>query len=145
MSIRFRGQTHHLDIPLTLDDFDLTAFRETTRRFEAQYETLFGRGAAFSNAGYEILSVRAVGYSALPPPALATKGEPLARLKTRPVIFRDHKTPVETVIYKTVFPESGAAIEGPAIIEFPGQSVVIAPGSKATADTLGNLHVRKLA
>lgn len=145
MSIRFRGQTHHLDVPLDDDAFDSDAFRKTTARFEEQYETLFGRGAAFSKAGYEILSVRAVGTGALPPPAQATKGEPVAFAKTRDVVFRDPKAPVETAIYLTTFPEPGATVDGPAIIEFPGQSVVVPPNARATADGFGNLHVRRHA
>jgi N-methylhydantoinase A len=32
-------------------------------------------------------------------------------------------------------------VKGPAIIEFPGQSVVIPPRGIATADQHGNLHV----
>ncbi len=144
LSIRYRGQTHHLDIALGTDAFDLSAFRDTIVRFEEQYETLFGRGAAFSNAGYEILSVRAVGTGALPPPALATKGEPLVFVKTRKVVFRDPHAPVEAAIYRTTFPESGATLDGPSIIEFPGQSVVVPPGARATADGFGNLHVRRL-
>jgi len=142
VSIRFRGQTHHLDIPLEGDAFDVDAFRKAAARFEKDYETLFGRGAAFSKAGYEILSVRSVGTGALPPPTQATKGEPLAFAKTRRVVFRDPKAPVDTAIYLTTFPAPGATVDGPAIIEFPGQSVVVPPGARATADDFGNLHVR---
>ena len=47
-----------------------------------------------------------------------------------------------TAIYRTSFPAPGTSIEGPAIVEFPGQSVVVPPGAKATADAFGNLHVR---
>ena len=142
VSIRFRGQTHHLDIPLEVDAFDVDAFRKAAARFEKDYETLFGRGAAFSKAGYEILSVRSVGTGALPPPTQATKGEPLSFARTRKVVFRDPKTPVDTAIYLTAFPAPGATVDGPAIIEFPGQSVVVPPGARATADDFGNLHVR---
>lgn len=142
ISIRYRGQTHHLDVPLDGDQFDAEAFRKAVAAFEAQYETLFGRGAAFSKAGYELLSVRAVGIGALPPPAVATTGEKLEFVKTRAVIFRDPKAPLDTAIYKTSYPEPDASIEGPAIIEFPGQSVVVPPKTKATADRFGNLHVR---
>ena len=144
-SVRFRGQTHHLDIPLEADAFDLAAYGSVVARFEKNYETLFGRGAAFSRAGYEILSVRAVGTGALPPPAQATKGEPLAFSKTRKVVFRDPKAPLDTAIYLTTFPAEGAGVDGPAIIEFPGQSVVVPPGARATADGFGNLHVRSAA
>ena len=145
ISMRFRGQTHHLDIPLERDDFDIDSFHGVVARFEKDYETLFGRGAAFSKAGYEIVSVRAVGTGALPPPAQATKGEPLAFAKMRQVVFRDPKSPVDTAIYLTTFPADGASVAGPAIIEFPGQSVVVPPGARATADGRGNLHVRKQA
>jgi len=145
ISIRFRGQTHFLDVPLERDSFDLDAFRTAIARFERDYETLFGRGAAFSRAGYEMLSVRATGTGALPPPAQAAKGEPLVLVAAREVVFRDPNQPVETAIYRTTFPESGAVVDGPAIIEFPGQSVVVPPNARASADAFGNLHVKQAA
>ncbi len=144
ISIRYRGQTHHLDIPLASCDFDLNAFRDVTARFEAQYETLFGRGAAFSQAGYEVLSIRAVGTSALPPPTLCSEGEPLVASASRKVVFRDARNALDTAIYQTTFPKAGSKVDGPAIIEFPGQSVVVPPGATATADEFGNLHVRRV-
>jgi len=142
LAIRYRGQTHSLDVPLSSDNFDLAAFDAAVARFETDYETLFGRGAAFAKAGYELLAVRAVGTGALPPPALATKGDEIRLVKTRPVIFRDPKAPVDTAIYTTTFPRADARVEGPAIIEFPGQSVVVPPNARAVADRFGNLHVR---
>lgn len=48
---------------------------------------------------------------------------------------------LETTIYATDFPPPDTRIEGPAIIEFPGQSVVIPQGAVATGDEFGNLHV----
>jgi N-methylhydantoinase A len=143
LAIRFRGQTHSIDVELEGDAFGADAFRRATASFEAQYNTLFGHGAAFSRAGYEVLALRALGKGALPPPALATKGEPLELVKHRKVVFRDPMQPVDTAIYLTAFPEPGAAAEGPCIIEFPGQSVVVPPGSKALADRFGNIHVRR--
>ena len=144
LSVRYRGQTHHLDVPLESEAFDPGAFSRAIAGFESQYETLFGRGAAFSRAGYEILSARAAGSGALPPPAASNEGEPLELVKTRKVVFRDANAPLDTSIYRTTFPRSGAAVEGPAIIEFPGQSVVVPPNARATADAFGNLHVRRV-
>jgi N-methylhydantoinase A len=143
LAMRFRGQIHFLEVPLAGDRFDLAAFHAATGHFETQYETLFGRGAAFANAGYELLSVRAMGVGKLPPPAPATEGEKLTRIGTRNVVFRDAGTPLATAIYHTSFPEPGAVVAGPAIIEFPGQSVVVPPDATATADGFGNLHVRQ--
>ncbi len=141
-SVRFRGQSHHLEVPLEGDTFDLDTFHQLVERFEEQYNALFGRGAAFSKAGYELLSVRAVGIGALPPPSLATKGEPLNFINTRSCVFRDPKAPVETAIYRTTIPLAGEKVDGPCIIEFPGQSVVVPPNSIATVDDFGDLHVR---
>jgi N-methylhydantoinase A len=144
VSIRFRGQTNHIDVPVGKGAFDHAAYTDVTRRFEKQYETLFGRGAAFSNAGYEMLSVRVMGSAALAPPTVATKGESLVSHKSRRVVFEDPTTPVDTAIYLTKFPRAGATAQGPAIIEFPGQSVVVPPGMTATADNFGNLHVTRV-
>jgi N-methylhydantoinase A len=144
VSIRFRGQTNHIDVPVGEGAFDLAAYTDLTRRFEKQYETLFGRGAAFSNAGYEILSARVMGSAALAPPAVATRGAPLTSHKSRKVVFADPRTPVDTAIYLTTFPQADATAMGPAIIEFPGQSVVVPPGSTAKADAFGNLHVTRV-
>ncbi len=142
VAIKFRGQTNHLDIPFEDETFTLDTFRKVTETFESQYETLFGRGAAFSNAGYELISVRIMGTGALPPPALATKGEAFEPRGKRPVFFRDAKAAVDTAIYRTSFPNEGETAQGPAIIEFPGQSVVVPPGATAKADRFGNIHVR---
>ncbi len=43
------------------------------------------------------------------------------------VVFDDPAKPVETVIYKTSYPPPGTQADGPCIIEFPGQSVVVPP------------------
>ena len=102
-------------------------------------------GAAFSNAGVEIIAVRARGTASLPPPARVSSGTAIEKIGARPVIFRDPTVAVQTDIYSTVFPAEGTGVQGPAIIEFPGQSVVIPPGMVARADAFGNLHVRQSA
>lgn len=142
VAIRFRGQTHHLDVPVADGAFDQAAFKKAAAAFEQQYETLFGHGASYSGAGYEILSVRVTGTGALPPPTLSTAGDELRLVKTRKVVFDDPTTAVETAIYLTTFPKAGTEVSGPCIIEFPGQSVVVPPGARAHADRFGNLHVR---
>jgi N-methylhydantoinase A len=142
VAIKFRGQTNHLDIPFRGDSFTSDTFHAVTRAFEAQYETLFGRGTAFANAGYELIAVRVMGTGALSAPAPAARGESFEPAGKRPVVFRDPQAPVETAIYRTSFPKDGESVQGPAIIEFPGQSVVVPPGASAKSDRFGNIHVR---
>lgn len=142
IAIRFRGQTHHLDVAIEDEDFTEATFRTVTVSFERQYETLFGHGASYSGAGYEILSVRVSGTGALPPPAITTAGDDLKPMKSRKVVFEDPSAAVETAIYRTMFPKAGTSVMGPCIIEFPGQSVVVPPAAIAKADKFGNLHIR---
>jgi N-methylhydantoinase A len=141
ISLRYRGQSHSVDVALTGDTFDRATYRAALEAFESQYESLFGRGAAFSSAGVEIILVRAMGTAALPAPKRVGEGTPLRRVGIRPVVFRDPEVPVDTVIYSTTYPRAGETVQGPAIIEFPGQSAVIPPGALVSADSFGNLHV----
>ncbi|MCO5162715.1 MAG: hydantoinase/oxoprolinase family protein [Mesorhizobium sp.] len=140
-AIRFRGQTNHLDVPLSGQTLDQDGFSDLTARFEALYEQLFGRGSSYSSAGFELLSIRAAGSCSLPPPARGSLGDPITRAGSRKVVFDDPSAALDTAIYKTVFPNPGASVAGPCIVEFPGQSVVVPPGAKAVADVFGNLVV----
>jgi N-methylhydantoinase A len=144
VSIRFRGQTNHMDIALASEAMNMESYGQLVQDFNAQYETLFGRGASFSQAGYEILGIQVAATAHLPPPSIAGAGEPLVKAKTRMVVFDDPAKPVETVIYKTSYPPPGTQADGPCIIEFPGQSVVVPPNYKASADKYGNLHVKRV-
>jgi N-methylhydantoinase A len=144
VSIRFRGQTNHMDIALASEAMNMESYGQLVQDFNAQYETLFGRGASFSQAGYEILGIQVAATAHLPPPSIAGTGEPLVKAKTRMVVFDDPARPVETVIYKTSYPPPGTQADGPCIIEFPGQSVVVPPSYKASADKYGNLHVKRV-
>jgi N-methylhydantoinase A len=140
LAIRYRGQTNALDIAIKAGLFDQKAFEAAVARFEREYESLFGRGATYTHAGFEIISARAIAHGSLPPPASKARGEKLRRSGSRRVVFDDPSRPVDAAIYRTTFPPPGR-VKGPAIIEFPGQSVVIPPRGIATADRHGNLHV----
>jgi N-methylhydantoinase A len=141
LAIRYRGQTNALDITITAGTFDAAAFQAAVKHFERDYESRFGTGATYTRAGFEIISARIVAQGSLPPPASTAKGEKLRQFAARRVVFDHVGGPVETAIYRTTFPPPGSEVNGPAIIEFPGQSVVVPPRGVATADRFGNLHV----
>jgi N-methylhydantoinase A len=141
LAIRYRGQTNALDIAIANGAFNERAYEGAVARFERQYESLFGRGATYTRAGFEILSARAIGQGSLPPPASKATGEPLKKSGARRVVFDDPAQPLDTAIYRTIFPPPSTRVRGPALIEFPGQSVVVPPRGVARADAFGNLHV----
>ena len=141
LAVRFRGQSNVIDVSLDAARFDAGAFAALTKRFEGIYEVLFGRGASYAGAGHEIVSARAIARGVLQPPAARAQGTPLESAGTRRVVFDDPAAPIETAIYKTRYPAPDVKVDGPAIIEFPGQSVVVPPSGSAVADQFGNLHV----
>jgi N-methylhydantoinase A len=141
VAIRYRGQTNSLDIDFTSERFDSAAYASIIATFESRYEALFGRGAGFSQAGFEILAIRTIGHGSLRPPNTAMSGERLVASGSRKIVFDDPKNPTEAKVYRIEFPAAGEQVAGPCVIEYPGQSVVVPPGGVARADEHGNLHV----
>jgi N-methylhydantoinase A len=141
VAIRYKGQAHHLDVPVPGGATDAAVFAALIDAYEAQYERLFGAGAAFRQAGFEILYVRAAGTAdagEVPRPASGTK---LRVAGVRDVVFDDPATPVATSVYRTEFPAAGQRVEGPCLVELPGHTAVVPPGARAVTDEHGNLHV----
>jgi N-methylhydantoinase A len=66
----------------------------------------------------------------------------LIPIGSRFIVFDDPLQPVEATVYSTEYPASGQSVEGPCVIEFPGQTVVVPPGGNVRSDELGNLHVK---
>jgi N-methylhydantoinase A len=145
VALRYRGQAHHLDVPvpseLRGDHLDGSAFEKLVERFEAQYESLFGAGAAFREAGLEILSARAVVTARLPAAARPALTGRLVRAGSRSVVFDDPGVPVECPVWATEFPAAGQRLDGPVLVAYPGQTLVVPPGAVATTDELGNFIV----
>lgn len=140
-AMRYRGQTNTLDIDFRGDCFDADVYGAIIATFEQRYENLFGRGAGYAQAGFEILALRSIGHGKLKPAATSMQGDQLKPSGSRMVVFDDPKKPVEASIYRIQFPRPDEHAAGPCIIEYPGQSVVVPPGSIARSDAFGNLHV----
>jgi N-methylhydantoinase A len=141
VAIRYKGQAHHLDVPLPSGASDGAAFAALIDAYEAQYERLFGAGAAFRQAGFEVLYVRAAGSADAGEAPRPASGTPLVTVGARDVVFDDPAAPVSATVYRTAFPAAGERVEGPCLVEFPGTTAVVPPGAHAVTDEHGNLHV----
>ena len=140
-SIRYFGQAHHIDIPVaaTICRQELVALLDD---FEVQYEQLWGKGAGFKEAGFEVLSVRSVAALPATDVAGAGHGELFIPAGTRPVVFDDPDHPDDTKVFQVRWPAAGQELHGPALISLPGCVVVVPPHSTATTDSLGLIHVK---
>jgi N-methylhydantoinase A len=140
-AIRYRGQAHHLDVPIT-DGLDSPAeLEKTLRRFEEQYEALYGAGSAFREAGFELLSLRVLASRALDGEVRPAAGDVLVAAGSRGVVFDDPAKPIECPVYRTTFPAPGQQVSGPCLVVFPGQTLVVPPGARARTDELGDFVV----
>jgi N-methylhydantoinase A len=140
-SIRYFGQAHHLDIAVPANP-NKTDIANLLGSFEKEYDQLYGKGAGFREAGFEVLSVRSI--AALPAGEIAAAGigDGLEKVAVRPVVFDDPANPDPADVYTCRWPAGGQEISGPALVQLPGCVVVIPPGGIATTDVLGLIHVK---
>jgi N-methylhydantoinase A len=140
-AVRYRGQAHHLDVGLDADP-DASTLSRLLDRFESDYEMLFGKGAGYREAGFEILSVRAVAAQHSRSQTSSTSGEVFETRDVRPVVFDDANAPEATVVYGCDWPSANQFVSGPCLIQLPGCVVVVPPGGSAATDSLGAIHVK---
>ena len=153
LAIRYRGQANALDVSVDNDlavggsavdqaNLNATELNATILRFERDYERLFGRGAGYRRAGFEVIGLRVIARGSVSPPQIQSGRDSFTSHGSRAVVFDDPKAPTMTHIYRAAFPAPDQFLDGPCIVEYPGQSAVVPPGARASTDRLGNLHVR---
>jgi N-methylhydantoinase A len=140
-AVRYHGQAHHLDVALDARP-DAAALARLLERFEADYETLFGKGAGYREAGFEILSVRAVAVQHSSARSSSTSSQLFEDRGVRPVVFDDPHAPRECTVYGCDWPSADQSVAGPCLIQLPGCVVVVPPGGTAATDSLGTIHVK---
>jgi N-methylhydantoinase B len=140
-AIRYRGQAHHLDVMIDEELSSAAALEKTIKSFESQYESLYGAGSAFREAGIELLGLRATATIALPGSTQPSPSGELISVGTRSVIFDNPAAPLICPVYRTSFPKQDLVVQGPCLVEFPGQTLVVPPGGEARTDQWGNFVV----
>lgn len=143
---RYRRQTHELPIavgPGAVTPADVDRLAE---EFHDRYERIYGKGTSLPEAGIEINTFRLEGRI----PSPAPKGEGIrsaaggrladAALGTRQVRFG--RELMATTVYRGEQVPAEAMLDGPAILEFPGTTVVIGPSQNGVADTEGNMIIK---
>lgn len=142
IGVCYRGQTHELSIAVPSNKLSPRQFSQFIGDFETAYDSLFGKGAGYKEAGYGISYVLGTAIGHLPPLKPARSKDKIKRTGRRDVIFDDPRKALKTTVYSCQYPAQGQTIKGPAIIEFPGHTVVVPPRASAQTDGFGNLHVR---
>jgi N-methylhydantoinase A len=142
---RFRKQTHELAVPVPNGTLEPANIEGLVRDFFVRYERIYGQGTSLPDAGIEINTFRVEGRIPSPSAITAAKRAPAttldaAMLGSRDVLFE--REMVETKIYRGELVPAGVRIDGPAILEFFGTTVVIGPGQYGINDDAGNVVIR---
>jgi N-methylhydantoinase A len=143
LDMYYLGQTHTVAVPVPVrDDIDLTEAVIRTA-FETAYSASFSR--LLSGLPVGILSLRATAIGKRPPfdasvfAPQASSSLEKAKLGRRQVWFDGGWR--DTAIWSRLDLPTGSLIEGPAILEQPDSTIVIAAGFTGRTDPLGNLIV----
>lgn len=145
VDMHYRGQAHEVTVPVSRIPANPQDLLDLVKTFEQKYESIYGRGTIFSQAGYEIVTFRvdAVGKTRKPviqPVKLAYSRLSIAFKGKRKVYFQGKF--VTTSIYDGDKLAPGHRIEGPAIIEYMGTTVVIYPGMEAKIGSYLNVIMK---
>ncbi|CAB4865286.1 unannotated protein [freshwater metagenome] len=144
--MRFRAQVHEIeiDVPegLELDHDGIATLLDV---FTARYEQTYGEGSAYPEAGVEITTFRLTAtvptsVRELPRPEPATTDVEQARTGEREAYFDGHGR-IPMAVYDGEALAPGHRVEGPAVIERYGDSVLLPPGFSAEVDDLGSIYV----
>ncbi|HEX4033366.1 MAG TPA: hydantoinase/oxoprolinase family protein [Solirubrobacteraceae bacterium] len=140
IGVRFRQQVHTLEVEVDPGTLDEAAGERILERFLERYRSVYGEGALLLGGGNEVELHRVVGTRPIEPvsfPAHESAGEdPGAALKGERNAWFEPDGFVATRVYDGHALRAGNALEGPAIIERMGDSVVVPPGFRAVVDPL---------
>ncbi|MCS6817431.1 MAG: hydantoinase/oxoprolinase family protein [Blastocatellia bacterium] len=142
VEMKFRLQIHRVEVPVPggiLTDQDM---RDLERTFVHKYESLYGRGSAYTAAGMEIGLLRVIGLGRVAPRGMRKKtcerAQELRPIGQRDVYWRELGSHHQTPIFNGETMPRGGVIEGPAILELPVTTIVVRPDSVLTTDEYGN-------
>ncbi len=143
VEVKYRMQIHQLPVPLPEGKLNEDDLVHLVQRFEDIYESFYGKGSAYREAGVEIglFKVNAIGEMVKPsiPEQAPIKEEP--RPSQRKIYWRERGEAVDTPVYAGPDLGPGHVVPGPAVVEFPETTIVIQPFAKAVVDGSGNFII----
>jgi N-methylhydantoinase A len=144
LEMRYQAQVHQITIPVLSGDIDNEGAERIVADFRRKYDGLYGAGAGFPGAQIEVESMRVTAIGAMKKPNVAgAKGKKTTAVPDaqREVYWGDVQSMVLTPVYRGIGLPTGAVLNGPAIIELPGTSVLINAGQSATLDEYHNVVI----
>jgi N-methylhydantoinase A len=138
--MRYRGQGHEIAVPLPNRPIDGDAARDLRRRFEATYETVFGR--IIPKLEVEALTWTLSLATDRPLPKAAGEAVAVAAPKAsghREVLDPASGRHEQAAIHERMALAPGMSLDGPALIVEDGTTTVVPQGFSARINALGQI------
>lgn len=148
IGMKYRAQIHELLIPVptrTLAEDDIPLLIE---RFDSSYEAVYGKGAAYKEAGRELMTLRleAIGKLQHFPLLEYPEGDRdvgRALMGRRRAYWRRVRGFVATDIFDGSKLNPADSLAGPVIIEMPNTTVLVPPERRATMGVHREIYLEK--
>jgi N-methylhydantoinase A len=140
LDMRYRGQEYTLPVPITEDLRSLLAFSGIRARFDQLHQEHYGHSAPKEPVMIVNLRLSALGKTdnRLPPASPPVKDERGERGR-RAVIFES--SPIDSRVYLRSGFKEGDSLDGPAVIEEMGATILLYPGDKMQVNDFGHLII----
>jgi N-methylhydantoinase A len=140
LDMRYRGQEYTLPVPVTEDLRALSNFDAIRSRFDQLHQEHYGHSAPKEPVMMVNLRLSALGrFENRIPPASSTRDGDRGERGRRPVIFVDK--PIPCPIYLRSGFKAGDRLDGPAVIEELGATILLYPGDRMGVDEFGHLVI----
>lgn len=142
IDMRFTGQIHSINVAVPSEVNGPQDLATIFDRFVATYERAYGAGTAHRAAGIEMVTFRAeavgvMGDLDLPRPSTRREGS-LVPQSMRSIRFGNTRL-AEVPIYAGHALAAGDTLTGPAVIEYPSNTIVVHPDQRIAIDDFGNI------
>lgn len=142
--MRYVGQSHDINIAVSEHGFQAAGIDDLIDRFVARHQQLFGYTIA--ERDFELVNIRVTAFGknpGLPWPSREPATSEPTPIGTRLVTHRSEGKPSEWPIYRFESLGVGSSFDGPAIVEYPGSTLVVPPGWSVLYDSLMNAVLSK--
>lgn len=148
VDMRFCGQTFEINIDVPYKVLTESDVVDLLTRFEEAYDTLYGKGTGWKEAGVEVISFRLEAIGNMPKPIinkfpLVGGNANVAERGTRSCYFLKSGGFISTPVYDGNALLSGMSLKGPAVILMHSTSTIVSPGQEAYLDEYRNVVIRK--
>src|SRR2546426_7357985 len=142
LDMRYRGQEYTLPVPINEDLRAISDFNAIRSRFDQLHQEHYGHSAPKEPVVMVNLRLLALGRfeNRLSLTSSSSGGDEGERGKRR-VIFDSGQQPVDCPIYLRSGFKAGDRLDGPAVIEEQGATILLYPGDKMRVNELGHLVI----